>query len=55
MVTDPLVDYKLDYNEDWNVKNDDVEKQNYDNTRNTLTNSRVTQNQMMKISTKIHL
>lgn len=55
MVTDPLVDYKRDYNEDWNVKNDDVEKQNYDNTRNTLTNSRVTQNQMMKISTKIHL
>ena len=40
MVTDPLVDYKRDYNEDWNVKNDDVEKQNYDNTRNTLTNSK---------------
>lgn len=39
LVTDPLIDYKRDYNEDWNVKNDDTEKQNYDNTRNTVTNS----------------
>lgn len=33
LVTDPLVDYKRDYSENWAVNNDDTEVQAYDNKR----------------------